>query len=701
MSTMKRARSSRCFNDFPLCARRGNAASFGHDLSNRTFDRKRGELRFSSGMVQVGQLALFIFLAFFALGPVLAQGGSYYANSCNQTDVNDCINGSGVNSCHAGSASGTRATHTAINGDTINIPAGSCSWSSGISVPSNIGITIIGAGTPNSGASTTGAAASCAGSGATNLTFSGNFTAFTMAPEYGNSTSRISCMQWTYSSGEMIGFSILGTCTSSGCPNLRQDNITFTSWSGHTEAGISYGIEAIGDMFGVVDHNTMNGVEGTNDSLMEQSNASYLDTCSGSPNYVGCYGDNTWAQPESFGSANFLFVENNIFTYAAVGDNEGSAGSQSYQGGDRIVVRYNTFALDSANSVALSWHGTESGGRPRSGRAWEFYGNTLTCATDEQCLEIIGMRGGTGLTWNNAITGSSAGINNYVSLNTYRTQGSISMWGPCDGSSPWDTNDGTTYWSGTVGSVSSNTISVSGTSPGWTTNEWSPNGAPYSVHDVTQNSGSEITGNGSNTLTYASSGGPGQYSATAGDSIQILRATVCLDQAGGRGQGYTYSGISPQSVAANQVLSPTYTWMMSGLNPAFGVTGSDTARVIQNRDYYQETAGQAAQTSATSPFDGTTTIGMGHGTLARRPTTCTTGVGYWATDQGNWDSVGGGVQGELFVCSATNTWTLDYTPYCYPHPLESGSSTSSSSGGSGSSSSGPTPPSCLTATVGG
>jgi hypothetical protein len=101
--------------------------------------------------------------------------------------------------------------------------------------------------------------------------------------------------------------------------------------------------------------------------------------------------------------------------------------------------------------------------------------------------------------------------------------------------------------------------------------------------------------------------------------------------------------------------------------------------VVNNRDYFNAVGN--AQTSPTSPFNGIS--GMGFGTLANRPTTCTTnplplaggastsvgetggGVGYFATDQG--------AQGTLYRCSATNTWTVHYTPYAYPHPLTSGS----------------------------
>src|SRR5580704_15434688 len=76
----------------------------------------------------------------------LVAQGTYTAKSCNQSDVNAVING---------------PTHTAVNGDIIQVPSGTCTWTSNIVVPSNIGISILGAGTPNSTSATTGASASC------------------------------------------------------------------------------------------------------------------------------------------------------------------------------------------------------------------------------------------------------------------------------------------------------------------------------------------------------------------------------------------------------------------------------------------------------------------------------------------------------------------------------------------------------------
>ena len=48
-----------------------------------------------------------------------------------------------------------------------------------------------------------------------------------------------------------------------------------------------------------------------------------------------------------------------------------------------------------------------------------------------------------------------------------------------------------------------------------------------------------------------------------------------------------------------------------------------------------------------------------------RPATCTTGVAYWATDQGNWNTSGSGGQGELFKrTDRSNTWdALVYAVY--------------------------------------
>jgi hypothetical protein len=577
-------------------------------------------------------------------------------------------------------------------GDTIKVLSGAATWTAGVSTSKNL--SIVGAG---------------AGSTVINDDLTSSCGAlFTFTPTSVGSLTRISGMTIQPRSGANAvcpAMRIQGTCNASDCPHLRIDHITFSGWDAVTRIGNSYGITAIGDVFGVIDHNTINATPGNLLAFTEISHAAYQG--------VGAYGDNSWHQPEAYGSQNFLFFENNIFNTASCCDNEGDAvGGVTARGGSRVVVRFNTFNNMDNLSSCFGWHGTESNGRPRSGRAFEFYENIYVCPPGVHCGSVASVRGGTGLLWGNTITLSGAGLTNFFSFTTYRASANNGGWGACDGSAPYDTNDGVVYFSGSIGSVSTDgstgaaTITVSGTNPGWTANHWSPAGAPYSVHDITQNNGAEISANGANTLTTtANSGGPGSWLPAPGDSIQILRATACIDQAGGRGAGILYDSTqSPaHAVSANEVSSPSYFWLnpFNGASPSFCTdTGvcSGTGRVVRNRDYYAESLNQAVQSSSTSPFDGTKTLGIGHGTLTDRPATCTIGTAYWATDQGSWNTSSSGGQGVLYICGASG-WpsTPSYIPYTYPHPLTAGTSTGG--GGSGSGGNSPNPPTGLTATV--
>ncbi len=139
----------------------------------------------------------------------------------------------------------------------------------------------------------------------------------------------------------------------------------------------------------------------------------------------------------------------------------------------------------------------------------------------------------------------------------------------------------------------------------------------------------------------------------------------CRDNIGVGKDAYLYSTAPYPS----QEIQPAYVWTV--LNdgvyknvvgvPSSGWVGADKA-------YYQTVAS----------FNGTS--GVGCGTLASRPATCTMGVGYWATNQSCSDistMVGdintyptrATISGTLYKCTATNTWTAYYTPYTYPHPL--------------------------------
>jgi hypothetical protein len=156
---------------------------------------------------------------------------------------------------------------------------------------------------------------------------------------------------------------------------------------------------------------------------------------------------------------------------------------------------------------------------------------------------------------------------------------------------------------------------------------------------------------------------------------------------GNRSPPTTYRGYpcwrQPGRDAATLALMPVYSWnnawadtlaevALAAPDYGDGVSLDYHAQHLQaDRDFYNAVSA-LAQASPTSPFDGTT--GMGFGSLANRPATCTTnalesggGVGYFAVDVGP--------QGTLFRCSAANVWSVQYAPYPYPHPLVGGEQT--------------------------
>lgn len=589
---------------------------------------------------------IFSVIAFSLLCPKMHAAPSMYtAASCNQSDVNAVING---------------PTHIAVDGDTIVIPAGSCTWGptgGGITVSSGIGISIIGA-----------------GQGVTNITddlTSPQASIFLLLPAVTSSLSRISGMtilgQTGLGAGALLSpFAVAGTCNSTTCAQLRIDHVTF---DGSLQGTIQNSDTCIvtDNVFGVLDHNSISGTSGQLFEFVNYNNSAW--------DGIGAYGDNSWASRDSFGTAKALYLENNTFgTRVSPGETESSVNGG--EGGGRIVARFNTCTSCATGMVN---HGTESDGRPRGGRSVEYYGNTFTCSTGSSC-EAVDLRSGVAIEFGNSFTASGGSwFNDYLSLVDYRANYSFSPWAVCDGTGPYDNNDGIIYDSGTFtgASASGVTATVSDTSKSWSSSQWIPTGAPYAIHDVTTNTGAQITANTSNTVSAAGWTAPPNFNA--GDRYQILRASICIDQPS-RSGGTLLSGLTPSPIGGiGESLDPSYEWDDSGFRPFFGnVSPSATnggLRLIANRDWYTDNSNGAPQpqTSPTSPFNGTS--GVGFGTLASRPSTCTVGTAYWATDQGTWNTsgqtyTGGYTQGELFICGGSG-WpsAASYTPYTYPHPL--------------------------------
>jgi hypothetical protein len=158
----------------------------------------------------------------------------------------------------------------------------------------------------------------------------------------------------------------------------------------------------------------------------------------------------------------------------------------------------------------------------------------------------------------------------------------------------------------------------------------------------------------------------------------------CLDGLG-RGQqqdamnGADVSGLIDLATGTqswpHQYLEPIYLFENTLPNGMSGeVLRTDVSTAI-DRDIYFDCG--SYNSACSGGFTGA--HGTGDGTLASRPSTCTAGPGgtfgqsptgsygvaYWATDANSGN-------GELYVCTSTNTWTAVYTPYAYPHPLVTG-----------------------------
>lgn len=606
-------------------------------------------------------ILLFLAITFACL---TTRATTYTAASCSYADVNSCFTGSG-GSC---SPSGTAA-----NGDTVIIPAtGSpCTWTTGITI-SGKGIDITGTGTPNAGGGTTGA-------GSSNTTLIDNASApfFTFTNLSYGQTAKVELL--TLSASGASSYSTLaaimfqGSCTSNGCANVRVDNITFASGTWYLPAADG-GLVVYDNVFGVIDHNTTSesgASGGAGPPLIEANNSAWAGT--------GSYGNNSFYAADSFGTAQAMYVENNSVDYLRIADND-VAPTNGAVGGDRIVCRFNTVTHLNGSGIC-GGHGTAWGGYFRGERQVEAYYNSYTCSPSSFCNAGDGQTSGTGYYFSNSYAASAGeGFNTFLDVDVQRTWRGQSPWLYCDGNGAYDNNTGTVYASGTL--TTGGTTTVSDSSQSWTTNQWQSNGSPYSVYDVTQDLPGDIVSNTATQLTvvqqpYNTGGSLATFAI--GDSYEILKATGCIDQTGTGRSTVLLSGSTPSPTGwVGSVSDPVYQagititvgGSSSGL-PAQGAIHNEGVRLASNRDYYGEVS-TSAQSSATSPFNGTS--GTGYGTLANRPTTCTPTVGYWATDTGTWNTYNS-QQGTLYLCETTNTWTAAYTPYTYPHPLDSAGAT--------------------------
>lgn len=165
---------------------------------------------------------------------------------------------------------------------------------------------------------------------------------------------------------------------------------------------------------------------------------------------LSCTGGNYWWNlPAMLGTDAFFFMEGNTYTYP--NRTNSGAGCFDGQNGARVVFRYND-----VERCEFLTHGNETLNEARGMRAWEVYNNTFTNAGAAFTDAIGGLRAGTGVVHDNTIAAgySSASLR----MLNYRTAANctgVSSGAPfgnvrCDGTSTFDSNVGTGAGAGYV-----------------------------------------------------------------------------------------------------------------------------------------------------------------------------------------------------------------------------------------------------------
>jgi hypothetical protein len=274
------------------------------------------------------------------------------------------------------------AVAAAGRGDTVNVPAGSATWSSTLTLTK--GISLQGAGRDNLTITRSGAAA---------IAINPDTTAIS-----NDETIRVDGFTFDGNNSANHHITVVGAGETGTKPfkNLvistnRFKNSVLTL----SDTGV---ISTTGQVRGVIANNIFDRCNEIlkiigNDDPVEWQNGHY---------------------PFAFGSSDNLFFENNTITYSSSFSGSDPGWIESGQGA-RIVVRYNTFNF--ANTTCSEYwdiHGFQNWPGGQTGTTIvEYYGNTLTNTSG---YRWINHRGSWGLFFNNIMTGANGGS---IEINEY------------------------------------------------------------------------------------------------------------------------------------------------------------------------------------------------------------------------------------------------------------------------------------------
>jgi len=578
------------------------------------------------------------------IDPSLAEGAVINAVSCSKADVDTAI-------------------ASASDGDVVNVPSGSCVWSSRVTI-TNKAFSLIGAGIGNTVIDAQDTVIPCFLNWTTHNT-GGNPAGFTRLSGF-TITSTANCVG---GASNLAMIHVKGTSH-----NVRLDHLSMSA--PNTQL-----ISIYDDVRGVGDHNTFTfpaGAGGINRHMTVCTHKQW-----GAPGTD--YGDTSWGTASSWGSVDAWYWEDNVFDNQMVssgGFTPGIYGTDEF-GGCRVVYRFNTL-----HNTSLQTHGTESSGRIRGYRHYEGYRNTWTWDYLVPWPGVLAHRGGSFRDFDNAVTVMSGpGLPRMIESNVYRRgvnppypNISFFTFGACG----VQTTITSLTRSGTVATAITSSehgihlsgayIKITGASDANFNQTFvKATRICASMPCSATAPSTQFTYPVANTGATTDAGSPVWTSPFDGNVDST--GYRCTDQVGA-GQSTLYSGafaVMTPLVAANNALEPAYIFnnLLNGVLSPHAPTQFGADVIINLRDYYNENPA----------FNGTTERGIGRGPRGSRPACAHDGDAWNATDGGgNWNTsttetnsvaVGyaSGADGSLDLCSG-GVWTNDwYVPYTYPHPL--------------------------------
>jgi hypothetical protein len=305
------------------------------------------------------------------------------------------------------SAVSSALNSVAANGTTVVVPAGTCTWTTGLNLTTGYTFTLQGQssiastnaqGNPATFTDSTLIIDGQSGAGGNNPLISINLS--------GNSSQVVRVTGLSIQGGNVVynGEVVLSGATG----QARLDHSHFIDIN-------DLAVAMYEPMTGVADHNIFDAPNGT----VYNGIRVYNEGGDG-------YGDTPWTVGPGFGTSAFIFFENNTFNNGFMNDCEV---------GGTYVARYNTFnALAANQNLGIQSHATGSQSRGRGCRAWEVYQNTAGLGGGSIVSSVGFQTSGTGLWWGNTVSNTSHDIafdSDRDSSGTYGETAPPNGWGYC------------------------------------------------------------------------------------------------------------------------------------------------------------------------------------------------------------------------------------------------------------------------------